>query len=203
MTETNITRRAQMLGKWLWLLFLLIIPSVVADVAINVIPSLSFIGEIISVCVSLTYALILLKLSFESKYYRAAGFCVLVTTIGNAVVTFAFGEATESIWTLLITLPIMVVSIVGEYHEYNAHGEVLYGIDSDLQMKWHKLWSLYVGTMVGMLAGLVVTFVIPLLGLVVVLVAAIGTIVVGILKLVYLYRTAMVFRNYKAEKSTV
>lgn len=39
--------------------------------------------------------------------------------------------------------------------------------------------------------------IIPILGLLVALVTAIGTIVVSILKLVYLYRTAKVFREYR------
>ena len=38
--------------------------------------------------------------------------------------------------------------------------------------------------------------IIPILGLIVALVTAIGTVVVSILKLVYLYRTAKTFREY-------
>ena len=38
--------------------------------------------------------------------------------------------------------------------------------------------------------------IIPILGAIAILGCAIGTVVVGILKLVYLYRTAKIFREY-------
>lgn len=51
----------------------------------------------------------------------------------------------------------------------------------------------YCGKTCGMFAAMLI---ISLLGALVMLAAAIGTLAVSILKLVYLYRTAILFRNY-------
>lgn len=55
----------------------------------------------------------------------------------------------------------------------------------------------YIGMTLGLLGSILLMLIIPILGLLVALVTAIGTIVVSILKLVYLYRTAKVFREYR------
>jgi len=48
----------------------------------------------------------------------------------------------------------------------------------------------------GMFGCIIVMLIIPILGAIAILGCAIGTIVVSILKLVYLYRTAKIFREY-------
>lgn len=53
-----------------------------------------------------------------------------------------------------------------------------------------------IGMTLGLLGSIVLMLIIPILGLIVALVTAIGTVVVSILKLVYLYRTAKTFREY-------
>ena len=60
-----------------------------------------------------------------------------------------------------------------------------------------QLWKWYIGMTLGLLGSILLMLIIPILGLLVALVTAIGTIVVSILKLVYLYRTAKVFREYR------
>ena len=74
-------------------------------------------------------------------------------------------------------------------------------MDLILSEKWRKLWRWYVGLLIAAAAGILILFMglmafaVLIIGAVVILAAAIGILVVGILKLVYLYRTAKVFRN--------
>ena len=84
--------------------------------------------------------------------------------------------------------------MVGEYQEYMGHSELLWDVDVELSDKWHKLWKWYIGCFLALLASIVVILLSPILGLLVTLAAAIGILVVLIVKLVYLYRTAMLFR---------
>ena len=98
-------------------------------------------------------------------------------------------------WTLVFTIPAMIVSLVGEYNEYSAHAEVVGDVAPVLSDKWTGLWKWYIGMTLGLLGSILLMLIIPILGLLVALVTAIGTIVVSILKLVYLYRTAKVFRE--------
>ena len=49
-----------------------------------------------------------------------------------------------------------------------------------------------------MIGGTVLAVMIPLIGLIVVLASTVGTLVISIVKIVYIYKTAGVFRNCQA-----
>lgn len=196
-----IAKRAPVLGKWLWIVFWLIIPSTIAsfmthETIVEYLPGLYLPGQILSAVCSLTYGLILVKLASEEDRYKTAGICALVCGVVSAIVAFISGTGETATWTLIFTLPAAVVSFVGEYNEYMAHSIVLSGVDNELSEKWEKLWKWYIGMFGAMIGSILVMLIIPILGALVILAAAIGTIVVSILKLVYLYRTAKIFREY-------
>ena len=52
------------------------------------------------------------------------------------------------------------------------------------------------GTFLGIIGGTVLAVMIPLIGMIIVLGATIGTMVVSVVKIVYIYKTAKAFRNY-------
>lgn len=191
---------APILGKWLWLLFWLFIPSEIASLMINdnvlaAVPALRTPGEILSILCGVAYGLILLKLTEQAKGYRLAGICSLVSAAFSLVMlATGLGEGTALWW--LLSLPVVVVELFGVYQEFNAHADVLAGMDDALSGKWRKLWKWHIGLLLGMTASLVLTAMMGMLGLLIMLVAVIGIIVVAILKLVYLYRTAKLFRTH-------
>lgn len=192
-----IRQRAQVLGKWLWILFWLIVPSnigslLASDLTKDSIPMLYSAGEVIRFVCNLVYGAILLKLAPEEAGYRKAGICILVSVISTRAAALFTDNAGL---TLLITVPMAIVSIYGQYHEYMTHGAVAEDVDYDLSQNWVKLWKWDVAMTVGLLFSAFLIY-IPLVGALLVLGAAIGVIVVGILKLVYLYRTAKAFRDY-------
>ena len=194
-------KRAPVLGKWLWILFWLIIPSTIASLMTNEniagsIPSVFVPGQILSAVCSALYGLILVKLATEEARYLTAGVCGLICGAVNVLLACVSGGGELPPWTLLISLPATIVSLVGEYQEFEAHSVVLSGVDDDLSEKWTEFWKWYIGMYAGVFGGLLLAFIIPVLGLLVSLAAAIGLIVVGIMRLVYLYRTAKAFRDY-------
>ena len=71
------------------------------------------------------------------------------------------------------------------------------GIDFDLSAKWDTLWKWYAGFGIAIMAGMTLAFLQSVLGLLIVTVSSLGFLVVGILKLVYLYLTAKTFREYE------
>lgn len=201
MRKAAIAKRAPVLGKWLWIIFWLIIPSTIGSLMANestakILPGLFMPGQIINAVCSLTYGAILLKLGSEEDRYRTAGICALIAGGVSAVVAIITGSAEEATWTLLFTLPAAVVAMVGEYNEYMAHSAVLSGVDNELSEKWEVLWKWYIGLFGVMIGSILVMLIIPILGALAILAAAIGTIVVSILKLVYLYHSAKIFREY-------
>lgn len=202
--KAAIAKRAPILGKWLWIIFWLIIPSTIAslmthDTIVEYLPGLFLPGQILSAVCSLTYGLILIKLASEEDRYKTAGICVLVCGAVSAVVALISGVGEVVTWTLVLTLPAAVVSFVGEYNEYMAHSAVLTGVDNELSEKWEQLWKWHIGLFGVMIGSILVMVIIPILGALAILGAAIGTVVVSVLKLVYLYRTAKIFREYHTE----
>lgn len=196
-----IEGKAVFLGKWLWILFWLIIPSTVAGIMTNenlvaVLPGLNLPGQILQVATLLLYGGVLIKIVCEDERYKTAGVCCLISAGVSVLVTIlSYGKETPG-WTLLFTIPAMIVSLVGEYNEYSAHAEVAGDVSPELFDKWTNLWKWFIGMTLGLLGSIVLMLIIPILGLIVALVTAIGTVVVSILKLVYLYRTAKTFREY-------
>lgn len=196
-----IEGKAVFLGKWLWILFWLIIPSTVAGIMTNenlvaVLPGLNLPGQILQVAALLLYGGVLIKIACEDERYKTAGVCCLISAGVSVLVTIlSYGKETPG-WTLLFTIPAMIVSLVGEYNEYSARAEVAGDVSPELFDKWTNLWKWFIGMTLGLLGSIVLMLIIPILGLIVALVTAIGTVVVSILKLVYLYRTAKTFREY-------
>lgn len=199
--KAAIAKRAPVLGKWLWIIFWLIVPSTIGSIMANettatILPGLFMPGQIINAICSLTYGAILMKLSSEEDRYRTAGVCLLIAGGVSAVVAIISGIGEEPAWTLFFTIPAAVVGLVGEYNEFIAHSAVLSGVDNELSEKWETLWKWYIGLFLGMFGCILLMLLIPILGALALIAAAIGLVVVSILKLVYLYRTAKIFREY-------
>lgn len=201
--KETIARRVPVLGKWLWILFWIVIianiPSLMTlDMVVEVFPGMLLVGNLLSLIFALSYGLILLKLRSEEDMYRIAGICHLI----GAVVSFGLETFTDGgNWTLVISLPVAIVSMVGVYNEYMAHAAVLSGVDNDLSEKWEKLWKWEIGLLAAIAGSILVVLILPLIGAILALGGALGTVVVGIMKVIYLYRSANCFLEYGASLS--
>ena len=201
--KKQLDENAPVLGKWLWVLFWLFIPSELGalmtnDSVIQVFPALELPGYLITVAVGLAYALVLWRLTAVGRRYRIAAVCALAT-MGSGLLTLA-GFSQESAAWWLLSLPLMAVELVGVYQEFNAHAEALDGVDDELAEKWRKLWKWNIGLLGALFCCLFLVLVSGLLGALVLIAVSIAIVVVAVLKLVYLYRTAQVFRRYAAQK---
>lgn len=190
---------AEFLGKWLWLLFWLVIPGELGGLLSNESVTggqsvLYAIGMVLTILTSLAYGWLLLKLQSESDRYRIAGICNLIAAAVSLLVAILFGDNAPG-WTLLITLPSGIVGLVGEYHEYMGHADVLEGVSNELSEQWRKLWKHYMYTFAALFGSIVLLLIAPVLGLIVFLAGAIALVVMSIRKLMYLYRTAKFFRE--------
>ena len=199
--KAAIARRAPVLGKWLWILFWLVIPNTIGslmtqDLVVEMAPVLYIPGQILNAAVLAAYGIILIRLASEEDKYRTAGICSLISGGVSILIAVISGTAETPPWTLLLSVPAAAVSLIAVYNEYMAHAAVLSGVDNEQSEKWEKLWKWYIGLFCGMLGSILVMVISPILGIIVLLVSAIGIIVAGIAKLVYLYRTARIFKDY-------
>ena len=196
--------RALLLGKWLWILFWLIVPATIAGFlktnnVMKSAPGLYVFGQVLNIAYSVAYGIVLLQLAAEEDRYHTAGVCALVSAAIGVLIIILFGNSEAPVWSLLITLPAAVVALIGEYNEYGGHSAVLEGTDNELSEKWMKLWKWYIRFTLCTVGGMIFMLFAPVLGAIAALVGAVGTAVTGIMKLIYLYRTAQIFRSYSSE----
>lgn len=198
--EKEVTERSKAVYKWLWIMFWLIIPGSIAsflstDSMTTLLPSLKVPGLILNILCNIVCAVSLLSLSSQEDRYKTAGICALVCAAWYCVVIATNGNETVQSWISVLSIPLAIVSFVGTYNEMTAHSIILTGIDTELSESWSKLWKWYIGTYCAILGSTILIVIAQLLGVLVLLAAAITLIVVDILRIVYLYKTARIFKE--------
>ena len=139
-----------------------------------------------------------MKIASESMHYRNSAICCFITAV-ISVAVIPISDDTESFIAISVVIVSVVINMIGEYYEFIGHTDVLRDVDRALSDKWFKLWKWYIGTFLGMIGGTVLAVIIPLIGMIVVLASTIGTLVVSIVKIVYVYKMSKAFQNYPAQ----
>ena len=199
--EAAILQRAPLLGKWLWVMFWIIIVYNVIHLftnesVIKLIPQLYWPGILIGTLCTAAIGLIFLLLSGTDDHYRIAGIYTVISAGVQIMNGFFSGMEADAGWTLLISIPALIVTFIGKYHQFVGHETVLTGVDNRLADNWINLWKWYLITFGVTMGSLLLVFVVPVIAVLLTLAGAIGAFVVGILEIVYLYKTASCFRNY-------
>ena len=197
--------KAEELGKWLGILFWLVIPGIAGSVLSNQavvswLPFLYLPGRIIGMATLCVYGYMLLKLSSESSRYRMAAICCLASAAVDAG-SFAIPEGFFMAPLIgLLTVPVLILALYGEYSEYMGHSEILRTLDEGMSVKWKRLWRWYMYSLGVMIGSVLLVMLGPVLGITALLVGTVGALIVGVIKLTYLYRTAKMFREYASER---
>lgn len=213
------SEKAPFLSKWLWLLFWMVIPQALASLLNSdlfgpepvfrytylFVPQymIRFLGILLKVIYYLGCGLVLLKLSPILDRYRTSGICYLaggVVTTATDLLPVSDETSTLALWISLAGLLGVLLLLAAEYQECMGHSELLEDLNLDLSRQWKKLWKLFIGCYAALFVSVMLLFVSALLGLFVTLAGTLGLLAVMIVKLIYLYRTAMFFRHFpKAE----
>lgn len=197
-TESAKREKAKVLGKWLWILFWLFIPSIIGDLMCNesiggINYKIYIIGFIITNVVTVIYCLILLKLRKTEEKYGRAAICMI---IGVALAVIALAIAEDHVALLvLMALVAAVAGLVGEYYLFYAHAAVLEDFDLEFSEKWKKLWKWELICLGGVIAGILLFF-LGMIAALLIIASGIGVFVISIVQLVYLYRMAELFWEY-------
>ena len=201
----DLARRAAFFSKWLWPLFWLVIPNTIASIMTNdtitkYFPGLYQPGAILQAISTIAYGAILLLLSKEEDTYRLPGIFQIINGAVVGVFAVFFGISLSE--ALIFAIPIAILNLCGEYLEISAHSGILNKIDGELSDHWMLLWKWYIGLYGATLGSVVLLVIVPILGLLVLLAAVIGLLILSILKLVYLYQTANVFSDHLRESES-
>lgn len=207
-------KNAALLGEWVTVLFWLQIVSVIVGLIdsdiFDGLPVLQLIGSLVNYGIMIANSVILIKLKVVEDWFGKAGICYLVSGLSGLVIALFILGGSPTLASLL-TIAMMIVQMRGNYSECTGYEVVLQGVDNDLAEKWALQWKLEIICTVTILVSAVVLLVsaltgggaLAILAGFVTLITSIGAIVLGIMRLIYLYRTADVFRNYKPREVEV
>ena len=188
-----------LLARCVRVLFWLIIASLLisfltGETISETMPVVAAAAQIANILVVAFYGFVLLKMSAEAIRYRGAAICHFISA-AFSLALFPISADVENPLVVIAALLAVVIDMIGEYYEYMGHTDVLVDVDRELSGKWFKLWKGYLITFLGIFAGTILTVLIALIGMLVMLACTIGTLVVSILKVVYIYKMANVLKE--------
>lgn len=197
-SSAETDRRTAILRGWLPVLFWTALIPLVLSVLVSLFPALDTAAQLLNgVCLAANIV-VLFRLSSTDAHYRYAAICstliiaadglmAAVNLIPNIVfVSFVGG----------INVFSAIMSLIAEFNELTGHSEVLRGVDDKLSESWKTLWKWHLGLFIPTALGTLLVRFIPLVGTIITAITSIGVVIVGIVKLVYLCKTA---RRFKAQ----
>ena len=207
----SVRSRTPVLAKWLWLLLWLLVPQIIGelmteDFVVEAIPALRVPGLALQAVCLVAECFILLKLSALEERYKYAAICRFAGLGLTLLAQFLTGGEAAT-WTLLLTVPASILSMIAVYNTYHAHAAAIGDFEVELAYKWEMLWKWEIGALLVSLGAILLTVIAPLLGLLALLAGAIASLVISIVSMIYLYRTAYICRqmaameHYNAEMS--
>lgn len=198
------TKKYSFAAKWLWLLFLIVVPSNIFSLFTNEniitsFPILRQIGSYGSILCTAVYGMILIRLSSEFYFYRTAGICYLCTCIISFITSLSNNETSGFIiFTGLIG---GILTLVAIFSEFSGHCDMLIDIDHDLYVKWNNLKLLFTICYSATLVCIFLSVIFPLISAIILLIALIAILIGGILKFVYLYKSSRFLKKLSTEEN--
>ena len=192
-----IAQRAPFLGKWLWVLFWLIVPQIIAnfmtgDTMAALVPALEKTGQIGLIICMLVRILVLLIISREHGSYRIAAIFGIVSVAADVILQMSGIEDVYILFMLAVVQ--LVIMLFSEYNEYKAHADVVLLVNAGISAQWDNYWKWNMYSLIGLAVSMFLIFLIPGFAALALLVSYVGLLVAGIKKLICLYRTAKTFR---------
>lgn len=191
-----IVSRAPLMAKWLMTMFW----ANIAHIIINFIKIESSVvyttiqNILIAIC-SLVICLSLFKMRGEDERYGRAALFQLIPLVINLIPTLVIDSYDTMVWvSALVALVSAALTLLAIYYEYHAHSCIVGGLDCELGDRWQKLWVWQVIGIAGTIVALLLTILAAGLGVVLVLIVAIYVLVIQIIYLVTLYRSAKAYR---------
>lgn len=196
--EARVHRDAPLLGKWLWIVYWMqyvcIAGSLIQELGLWI-PSVTWLGDLLHDGGQVAVGILLLQLTRVSGRFRTAGWCILLTGAATYIASWCYlvSYALEGV----LILAGFILSWIGEYQEIHAYAESLRDSAPAQADTWKTIWKWYLGITITLYVSTVLSVFLPNLGGMIVGFATLASLVIGLLKLVTLYKTAYYFRWLK------
>jgi len=202
--KAQLAELAKHMRTWFLVLFWLFVPTCIGSWITNLsldggMPGLLLTGTLISLTSNLIYVVALYGLGRMFPRLKATATIILICTLLNSIFTIlsALGHPVSE--PILLTILAGFASLVAVCMECKSYSEALFDFDDDLARKWNRYWKWYLGFLGGFAVSFVLLVFSQPLGLLLVFVTGIGIVVLGILKLVYLHKSAKICGYFAAK----
>ena len=174
---------------WMEVLFLVRIAMLELDVWF---PELSVWGLVLQFGTTLACGIVLIRLGPVFHRLKTAGVFMLISGVSIFLANLLLGIL--PLLAALLLLEGMVLSFLGEYQELNGYAQVMDAVDAARAEAWRGLWKWFFIVHIVLYGSELCLEILPFLASVVYVLAGLGQLVVTVLKLVYLRRSAEYFR---------
>lgn len=202
--QESIAQRAPFFGKWLWVLFWIFVAAELAGfLTLNAFSSVKILfglGQILGIACAVARTGVLIVMMREEETYRKAAIFTFLGYVLEHMDVYAKDAFSEQGFGIHVTILAAVVAFVGHYHTYLGHSNALSGLDNVLSESWGILLKCHIGLFGASVIGILLLFVIPVLGGLIAILTAIGTLALGVGNLVLLFRSAKAFQDYCEER---
>ena len=215
-------QNAPILGKWLWVQFWLIIPTLLvgwllSDNVAHYLPALKYIRIGLTLVLTLISVVSLTKLGVVEKHYRTAAFVSIILYLASNIMRIIPDPKTEDIialfvWGLLATVPIDIANALRTCQIYHAHEIVMEQAGNLKADKWRILRKCLIIDTIILASGVLLlaftavlvdktgTPIVGAIGAIIssvcMLIALLGMGIIAIFDVIFLYRMAKYFREY-------
>lgn len=188
-----VVRRAPLMAKWLWVLFWVHILANIPAI-LGLIPALAVPAEIISAVIPLISCCIYLLFRHEDSRYLTGAVLGVLTSVLNGINALVLTPNGADGMVTFLNIVIAIIGLFMSYNLYYADHQIIGEADREVGKQWLKIWKWKIYTVAVLIGSIIITAIIPILGLLVALAATLFAIGVSIYELVLLYRSAQVYR---------
>ena len=201
----QLTRRAKLMcGRLRVLFWLIIVSGVFGGLTSDSLFDWNVLQQmVITVIISLitaAYGVILLGFRHETEMFKKAGlYNILSGALGIAVSAMIYCGA--GLWSIICSLPAAVLMLFAAYFEFYGYQAATYDLDFELSEKWNLIKKLSVALKLLPGASLLLMLLLPLIAALLLIAVLVGNVVISVMILVYLWRTAKYFGEYLDENT--
>ena len=182
----------------LWLLIPNIFGGIFTKIGENGSAALVIIGTLIQLASSVAYIYFLSKLSDENESYRTAWILMAIATVISTATGFIKTSSRTPGLSVILGLAGAALAVAELYYEFSAHSDVMAGPSGELSRRWLTLRKWYTAAYIVLAASLILVWGMPVFAGMLALIAGVATIVLHIMSLVSLYRSAEACKTYAA-----
>ncbi len=146
-------------------------------------------SSVLGVVCTVIQIICLLSMGKVSRRFTTAGILGIISIVAEVAGIFILG----AVPALVISLVNLIVELVMMYSMMKGYSETLKGINDVRSRKWNSLWKWYIGIIIAEIISVVLVFVSPIIGALLVSAVAIAALVISIVLLVALGKTGNIF----------